>query len=465
MKKIYALLLSLAWLTATAAAQSTPSQDYFQKRIHDAGQQSLHKRDGLPVLSWQQFKKDAQKEVSFSKTLNSTKFSITEHARFVQSVQTQPLNWAEMLGNEKFLFLGETISGTPSTLQAVQDALHTLREQFPDKHILLATDFVQNTRLDMPTLRKAGQSSELLQRYPLFSIADAENVDILALDDHIFAVEKGTPILKVGPQYIEFYEVAPEKKNELVNTIQGKSTEGMNFLLLMEQLMKSSIYGIVKNNIQWTERIRSLRNNYDLIVVYTSTNHLLTERTSLANNLKARTAPTVILIPSITQIPLAEQKLHTDLLWLLNDLQFGEEQRELQKKSSEMKDKQSQDIFSYQWLRLQNDEVDLQANAHLLRSVHAQEAFLLQNPSQMAISDEQVLRIFTQPFCIELYPSAFVISWLYSQLTPQQQQENQALLLPAVHEDVKEGRIFFYHVGNATQAEYVTQQNGISTAE
>lgn len=464
MRKIYALLLCLAGLASMALAQNAPSQDYFQKRIHKAGQKAA-KRDGLPVLSWEQFKANAQKEISYSQTLNSTQLPIYEQARFVKSAQINPFNWAEAVGNEKFLFLGETISGAPATFQAVQSALHNLREQFPNKRILLATEFVQNTRLKMPTLRKTGQTSELLERYPLFSIADQENIDVLALDDHIFAVEKAIPVVKVGAEYVQFYSLPAEKKNALIATINGKSAEEINFLLLMEKLLKSSIYGIVKNNVQWAKRIQSVQNNYDLIVVYTTTQHLLTQRTSLANNLRARTAPTVILSPAASQVTTADQKLYQELLWLLNDLQFGESQRELQKQAAEAKSKQQQNILSYQWLRLQNNEVDLFTNANLFRSLHAQEAALAQGSSQLVPSNELTLNIFTQPFCVELYPSSFVISWLYSQLTPQQQQENQSLLLRAAHNDTEEGRIFFYHVGNAMPTEFGSQQNGSSTTK
>lgn len=465
MKQIYTFLLCMIGLASFAAAQTVPSPDYFKKHIQANAQKAVNQRDGLPLLSWEQFKENVQKEIAYAKTLNSTRLPITEHLRFVKDAKTQPPDWAEMVGSEKFLFLGETISGAPATLQAVQSALHALREQFPGKHILLATEFVQNTRPNMPALRKAGQTSELLEKYPLFATADAENVDILALDDHIFAVENGIPVVKVGAEYIQFYTLPQGKQEAVVNTILGKSSEEMNFLLLMEKLIKSSAYGLVKNNVQWAKRILPLQNDYDLIVVYTTTQHLLTERTALANYLKAPTAPTVILAPSAAQVTPDDQKLHLELLWLLNDLQFGEGQRDLQKKAAQAQNQQQQNILSYQLLRLQNNEIDLYTNANLLRSFHAQEATLRQDVSSLVPNEEATLNIFTHPFCVELYPSSFVISWLYSQLTPQQQQENQSLLLRAAHNDTEEGRIFFYHVGNAMPTEFGSQQNGSSTTK
>ena len=465
MKKTFAFLLCMIGLASFATAQAVPSPDYFKKHIQATAKKTVNQRDGLPLLSWEQFKENVQKEIAYAQTLNSTRLPITEHLRFVKDVKTQPLDWAEMIGSEKFLFFGETLSGAPATLQAVQSALHGLREQFPDKHILLATEFVQNTRLDMPTLRKAGQTSELLEKYPLFAMADAENVDILALDDHIFAVENGIPVVKVGAEYIQFYTLPQGKGEAVVNTILGKSNEEMNFLLLMEKLIKSSAYGLVKNNIQWAKRILPLQNNYDLIVVYTTTQHLLTERTALANYLKAPTAPTVILAPSAAQVTPGDQKLHLELLWLLNDLQFGEGQRDLQKKAAQAQNQQQQNILSYQLLRLQNNEIDLYTNANLLRSFHAQEAALRQDTSLLVPTEQSSLNIFTHPFCVELYPSSVAIPWLYSQLSPQEQQAYQSLLLKAAHGDVAEGRIFFYHVGEAAENEYGLTQSTSSTAK
>lgn len=481
MKKISVLLLCLVCLAAPSVAKNNhprkktakqpaanatqqPQQlDFFQKHLRDrVEREQAAQQNEIPVLSWKQFKEKAKKAVLREKTLNSTRLSFYKRAQFAKNMQMGQPQWAGLVANEKFLFLGEPISGAAATFEAAKAAVSAIRRKFPGQSILLATDFVQTPVVGAEPLRKPGQQTNLVSRYPLFRFADQQNIDILAMDDHIFTVKDGEPLVKVGEEYVQIYTSAEEERQAFADTINRKSDEKLDFLLSLEEILKHSLYGVNKLNQQWAKRIEAVADQYDFVIVYTSADHIATEGSSLANHLQQRTAPAVILVPAIGQIPESKREGQLALVSALQEIQFSNEQLAAMAKGMESKNSYTQMLYYLRGLSFQAEEDDLFISADDFRSFHARIAADPSGTFREVIGAHDALEVFTNPFWVELFPSALIAQESVKDcVDPADQQVMESYLAPIYCETDRTQlweHSFLYYVGEAPAGEYVPQE-------
>lgn len=310
MKSLYTLPLCIALLAGPCWADTKTEQvparsaQYIYEELKEIANKATM-LDGMKIVPYENCINSAEKKTANILDGSSLSFSqrvwnapqtlpLIQRVRYVMSAQSGAPDYASLVRGEKFLFLTENITGSPETFQAVKSALSTLRRSYPDKRILLATEFVQTKRLTSPVLRRSGGPYDLIEKYPIFSFADEQGIDVLALEDHIFAVENGTPLIKVGDEYIQFPPLQ-ETIHDVIDTINGTSSESLTQVLQIESTIKKTTYGIRKLNAQWAKRIQQVQDRYDIIVVYSTIDHLRSPATSVINNLHAQTASVVIL--------------------------------------------------------------------------------------------------------------------------------------------------------------------------
>ena len=486
MKKFFVLLACFCFLVTPSVARTKRNQR--QKKVPVTAPTAKEKEGGSPeeriyrnflqqakeqagkdkhsagprILSWKEFDAEAKNFVSYGKILN-TSIPVPVRCGYVKNAQSGEPDWAALLGDEKFLFLGETIFGSPSSLEAVKSAVRALKAKFPEKNILLATEFVQNTVPNTRLLHKAGQerNPKLREKYPLFSFADEQKIDLLSLDDLIFSVIKDEPYLKLGNEYVAIPYVLPEAKEALNNairqeTFQGPNSllseelsQGSNSLLFTEEILKQTLYGIKNTNELWAQRIRAVENHYDIIIVYTLDDHYLMGATSLPTPLKARTAPVVILSSPIGEATAYRQAEYINTINTIEDLQFNELKNQLAVKAAETKDVLSQNLYSLKIMDIHNSQsnflTDLFSRERSIRSFHANYVALqTASATGAVVSEDDAKNAFVHPFWAEINTSEEII----------QQQPGGTMQI--MHEE--EGRVLFYHVGETTQAAYVPLQ-------
>lgn len=429
---------------SSKADKKTPSLTSQEKKLNGTVQdfdvlmksiiKQQTKENKAKAISWEQFLKKNKETSDEAFALNSMQPSLFERLT-IGFYKTGEPHWPSMVQLEKFLFLAETVPGTTQAPQAVVSALRELRAAYPDKQILLATEFVRNEQPTSSLLHKANaQDDQLTDRYGLFAFTNELQIDVLALNDYIVTKDKSNASFKVGDVSIKIPLDSP--------LLTQNSDEDM------DRSLKGSVYGLDKTNRQWAQRIEQVADNYDLIVVYTTADHVVAPFSSFPNQLQATAATTVILSPALEQVPSKARAEQNSLIsnrekWKDEYSQFLQQQGD--------KAKNSKTKNAYQYKKAEWDKPlyqDIYPVADKLRSFHATET-----AKQLGLTNEDAAQyIFSEPFYMEANSASFTAGMI---LLDSEQQKTRRELSPWEKAHPLEGSLFFYHIGNASPENFL----------
>lgn len=118
-----------------------------------------------------------------------------------------------------------------------------------------------------PLLKKAGKKSYFLQATgpydPVFKMAEEQGIDLLALDDYVLeTTPTGNIFVKIGKYLIE----VPADVS-----IPHLSSNRADDLV---QLISVSEWGAFERTKEWAHRIKTVIDNYDVVLVYAGSGHL-----------------------------------------------------------------------------------------------------------------------------------------------------------------------------------------------
>lgn len=207
----------------------------------------------------------------------------------------------------KYIFISEDIShDTKSAPQEVINILKAARKARPNAKILLAQEFLNWTgESNDSLLKKPGQNSELYSHYPeVTQAADKLGIDQLALDDAPFYIDcidginvyvkLGKFLVKVTPQDklpLLYTECDDPLDDLFVDDYQNRWASAYQFIAM-------SPFGVLERNYQWARRIKAVKKNYDLILVYAGRGHLNNTSNDLPALLKCKNFANIMLIPT-----------------------------------------------------------------------------------------------------------------------------------------------------------------------
>ncbi|MBQ3667300.1 MAG: hypothetical protein II913_04500 [Elusimicrobiaceae bacterium] len=208
---------------ARQAAAAQQKEQSTQKQTPRTPQQEAKTIYGLPVISWEEFQRESHKQIQKQELINQffTQLSTLEQVSPQDFHQGEP-DYAQITAHAKYIYIGEE-HDTPLVQQKVKELIQTIRNNNPNKKILLATEFVvRNYPLQSP-LSLAKQPNYLLTDlyYDVLDFAHPLQIDVLALDDIIFHQTRtqDAALLKVGKQYVR---VPNQQAVRLANSLDLK---------------------------------------------------------------------------------------------------------------------------------------------------------------------------------------------------------------------------------------------------
>lgn len=190
------------------------------------------------------------------------------------------------LVNHKFIFIGET--HFQGVRQGVKRILSTIRTQNPSKRILLASEMaVTYAPTNALPFQKAGTHNEDIRpnndesRFLLETVQQL-NMDLLALDDRwleqvyapngelIYPIKLGNYLIEVGDSNSQAHQIANSRYGYDV------SAQPVLTIYALHDFFGGSWWGIEERNRQWTNYLKTIRDNYDIVVVYGGDGHFKT---------------------------------------------------------------------------------------------------------------------------------------------------------------------------------------------
>lgn len=410
----------------------------FQKQAEKDAENFL-KNSTAKSITWGQFITNNRIESATASNVCGLFPLLTERLEMAAYKVGEP-DWNMLLDTapegKKFLFLAEAFPFTQTAPNAVLSALRTLREQNPEKRILLASEFVQNKQGSSSFLYKhTSATSNLEDLYGMLPAVKTYKIDVLALNDNVITKKKQNFSVKVGNAEVQVRIAAEGAPSEY-------SDED---ILPVTRAIKYSPYGLNKINEQWEQRINNVKGQYDIIVVYTTPDHTVSPAFSLLNVLGIPTAPIVILSPA-TQHMLPE-KIEEQKQFFKNRNPQNESDFLQTKAHFEASKSAGEQSIYLDKINSLNQPIyqDVYPYSDQLRLYHAQQAanqgirYQGEGTSLTGETMPDYAQILMHPFYAELNGASFTARL----------SGKQGYQIPA-NMGLPEGIVLFYHVGEVT---------------
>lgn len=181
-------------------------------------------------------------------------------------------------GKKRFLIL-ETNHRRENFISQYSEILRTVRKINPHARILLALEFLRNTKTQALPIQfydeKQKEDLFIFEDYKKL-LADAKKfkIDVLALDDTIFyeypTTWKDKQVLlravQVGDELLPVFPYPPGDQ-------ASRRALSSNDISHFEYAVKGMYWGVQQRNKQWAERIRAVENYYDIVLVLAGNGH------------------------------------------------------------------------------------------------------------------------------------------------------------------------------------------------
>lgn len=232
------------------------------------------------TISWEEYqalnKSAAERtEVAYHLDLETLKQSTQrEDQPLVITMHNSFPNYKELLKGFRYIYVGEEhyTKTLPAEMIRIMQAV---RQLYPDKRILLASEFVKRLREEDSPLIKLPHSEFFISIYPQVNQeAKRLNMDVLALDDFqlSFRQEDNDVFLtaKCGRYWVSQQHKIPESemKNEFFSPSFLNDWEDFSFLVSI------SPFGVLERNRQWARYINAVKPFYDIIILYAGYGHI-----------------------------------------------------------------------------------------------------------------------------------------------------------------------------------------------
>ena len=249
---------------------------------------------GVPVqgkiareITWDVFERESRQAVAQQTNFRKNAFNFAEQVAQLSSPETlretlkssphqgRP-DYGALTKGFKYIYIAEMLHSSKTLPKEVALILQQIRAQNPNARILLALESaVLLNQLASPLLPAGTESEDIMitdEYAPVADAASRESMDILALDDAIYFTNRTTQYIKMGDTIIRFDQTAPH----IQKLINNYPKEDRQYLLdIIRDFLSRSEWGVVKRNEQWARYIKTVEKNYDIIIVFAGTGHLL----------------------------------------------------------------------------------------------------------------------------------------------------------------------------------------------
>lgn len=262
----------------SAALQAkTASGDYFAQAQRQLDQ--LKATAPTKFITWQEYLKQNQRAkertiVSYNLDLEAMKQSAPQEEPVAEFILHNSFpDYKQLLNGFQYIYVGEehyTVAAPAEMIRIMQ----AVRSLYPDKRILLASEFLSRLEDNISPLTKKLSSKDFLSSYPNVSRAAEDlGIDQLALDDYIadYREENSNYFLasKCGQYFVMQKHKIPESeigREEFSDTFWE---DWQNFAYLVAY----SPFGVLERNRQWARYINAVKPFYDVILVYAGRGH------------------------------------------------------------------------------------------------------------------------------------------------------------------------------------------------
>ena len=260
-----------------ALQAKTASGDYFAQAQRQLNQ--LKESTPTKFITWKEYLKLNQRAkertiVSYNLDLEEIKQALSrEDATREFTFNNSFPDYKQLLKGFHYIYVGEvhyTVAAPAEMIRIMQ----AVRSLYPDKRILLASEFLSRLENSASPLTKKSSSKDFFSHYPNVSRAAEDlNIDQLALDDNIadYRVENSNYFLasKCGEYFVMQKHKTPEaelKREEFSKAFQED-------LATFTFLVATSPFGVLERNRQWARYINAVKPFYDVVLVYAGYGH------------------------------------------------------------------------------------------------------------------------------------------------------------------------------------------------
>ena len=164
---------------------------------------------GLPVITWDHLEQSIYKFTKRMEQVNLLENVLLQlqHNEIATSINQQlqqgSPDYKTAIANKKYIYIGET-HDFPIVQETIFKLLRVIRQENPNKKILLATEFLESKHPLFSPLFPEGKIILAKEGDPgLLARADHLQMDLLALDDEIIQMlPDGSDLIKIGQKYL-----------------------------------------------------------------------------------------------------------------------------------------------------------------------------------------------------------------------------------------------------------------------
>ena len=295
-------------------------------------------------LSWNEFlkmNKAAQERAELSYRLD-----LEETKRLLQQMDgTQTISmsnsfpdYKQLLKGFRNVYVGET-HYTKAAQAEMTRILKAARELYPDKRILLASEFLLRLDETKSPLKNPADTAGYFPIYPEISqLAQQLHIDQLALDDSMGVIyeEKGSYSFyeKCGRYMVNFRDKIPVKeaqKNSALFQQWQKNTGNFNYELGF------SSFGVLERNRQWARYIQAVKPFYDIVLVYAGWGHISGTKSNDLQTLLGEedVLSVILLVPEEGSLDLSPQQ-EKELMEPLKNIPSSQQEKQIQEEAAKM---------------------------------------------------------------------------------------------------------------------------------
>ena len=260
-----------------ALQAKTASGDYFAQAQRQLDQ--LKATAPTKFISWKEYLKlnERAKErtiVSYNLDLEGIKRSMPQKDDIAElSFNNSFPDYKQLLKGFQYIYVGEEHDTVAAPAEMIR-IMQAVRSLYPNKRILLASEFLSRLEDDISPLTKKVYSKDFLSSYPNVSRAAEDlGIDQLALDDYIadYREENSNYFLasKCGQYFVMQKHKIPESEIGREEFSDAFWEDWQNFAFLVAY----SPFGILERNRQWARYINAVKPFYDVILVYAGRGH------------------------------------------------------------------------------------------------------------------------------------------------------------------------------------------------
>ena len=260
-----------------ALQAKTASGDYFAQAQRQLDQ--LKATAPTKFISWKEYLKLNQRAkertiVSYNLDLEGIKRSMPQKDDIAElSFNNSFPDYKQLLKGFQYIYVGEEHDTVAAPAEMIR-IMQAVRSLYPNKRILLASEFLSRLEDDISPLTKKVSSKDFLSSYPNVSRAAEDlGIDQLALDDYIadYRVENSNYFLasKCGQYFVIPKYKIPAEDVEREEFSDAFWEDWQNFAFLVAY----SPFGILERNRQWARYINAVKSFYDVVLVYAGYGH------------------------------------------------------------------------------------------------------------------------------------------------------------------------------------------------